>query len=125
MPRRPWTADDDLQMRMRYARTRCVDIALELGRSEKSVYQRAKLLGLKKDPAWIAETARARSAQPDHGGIKSRFQKGSVPANKGLRRPGWAPGRMAETQFKPGRPANQARNYRPIGTLRVNADGYL
>jgi len=26
-----------------------------------------------------------------------RYEKGNVPANKGLRRPGYAPGRMAST----------------------------
>lgn len=57
--------------------------------------------------------------------IASRFQKGIVPHNKGVRRPGWSPGRMAETQFKKGRPASEARNYLPIGSLRICADGYL
>lgn len=36
-----------------------------------------------------------------------------------------AGGRSAETRFKPGRPACEARNYQPIGSLRLNKDGYL
>ena len=41
---------------------------------------------------------------------------------KGLRRPGWSTGRMAETQFKKGRPAIEARNYVPIGTEKVDPE---
>jgi hypothetical protein len=49
-----------------------------------------------------------------------------MPANKGLRRPGWAPGRMKETQFKKGERRGVAvRLYRPIGTERISKDGYL
>ena len=33
--------------------------------------------------------------------------------------------RSAETRFKKGRPAHEARNYRPIGSLRISKDGYL
>lgn len=35
------------------------------------------------------------------------------------------PGRSVETRLKPGRPAHQARNYVPIGGLRVTRDGTL
>lgn len=61
----------------------------------------------------------------DHRGREHWFPKGHVPANKGLRRPGWHRGRMQETQFKAGRPAEEARNYRPVGSLRLSKDGYL
>lgn len=36
-----------------------------------------------------------------------------------------APGDMAKTQFKKGREAHEARNYRPIGSLRLSKDGCL
>ena len=32
---------------------------------------------------------------------------------------------MARTQFKPGRPAHEAHNYLPIGSLRLSKNGYL
>jgi len=46
---------------------------------------------------------------------------------KGLRRPpGWAPGRMRETQFKPGvRQGVAVRLYKPIGHERLSKEGYL
>ena len=47
------------------------------------------------------------------------------PHNAG--RKGWqAGGRSVQTQFRKGQMAGQAaRNYKPIGSLRINADGYL
>lgn len=55
----------------------------------------------------------------------SRFPKGHVPVNKGLRRPGWGPGRMKSTQFKAGeRSGMAAKNWRPVGTILMDADGY-
>ena len=48
--------------------------------------------------------------------------KGHVPANKGVRRPGYAPGKMAESQFKAGQlPHNTAG----IGAYRITKDGTL
>lgn len=124
-PRRAWSEFEDDILRTCYSAALTADLAEWLGRSQSSTHQRALRLGLRKDPAWIAQTARERSAQHGHGGAAHRFAKGLVPANKGLRRPGWAPGDMARTQFKKGRPASEARNYLPIGSHRLSKDGYL
>lgn len=61
----------------------------------------------------------------NHGidsGRTGQFKKGRVPANKGKKMPpGWAPGRMAETQFKKGSmPVSTA----PIDTEVLDRDGY-
>ena len=53
-------------------------------------------------------------------GAAFRFKPGQVPANKGLRRPGWAPGRMAATQFKKGQSPG---NTMPLWTFRWVTDG--
>jgi len=47
------------------------------------------------------------------------FKKGHVPANKGLK--GVTTGGI-ETQFKKG---HQPKNYKPVGTERVDRDGYV
>jgi len=53
-----------------------------------------------------------------NSGQDGRFQKGHVPANKGKKGVGgWEP-----TQFKKG---HKPWNYRPVGTERVNGDGYV
>jgi len=51
-------------------------------------------------------------------GLNSRFKPGQVPFNKGkMGIGGWKP-----TQFKSG---NRPHNYKPVGTERVNGDGYV
>ena len=94
------------------------------GRTLTTIYQHAANLGLKKSAAYLASA----EAHQLNGKIGSahRFQKGHVPANKGLRRPGWGPGRMKETQFKKG---SRSVRWDPevycVGALRINSDGYL
>lgn len=46
----------------------------------------------------------------------TQFKKGNVPANKGMKGGGWEP-----TQFKKG---NRSANWVPIGSERINGDGY-
>lgn len=126
-PRREWTPSEDAVLRARYATEHAARIATDLGRSLSTTYQRAQKLGLKKPLAWIAENARANMEKPTHGGRRSRFQKGHVSANKGLRRPGYSVGRgrMQETQFKKGSRSGVAvRLYKPIGTERLSKEGY-
>lgn len=120
--RRYWTESEREALRRTYADFPTDNIAHSLGRSIGQVHQQAQKLGLSKSADYIARTARERSMRPDHGGITHRFQPGLVPANKGLRRPGWAPGDMSRTQFKPG---IVPHTWKPIGSLRLSKDGYL
>jgi hypothetical protein len=94
-----------------------------LRRSLPATYARADKLGLVKSDAFFASPASGRTS--GRQGIDTRFEKGIVPANKGLRRPGWSAGRMKETQFKKGnRTGNAAQNWKPIGTILTDTDGY-
>jgi hypothetical protein len=78
-----------------------------------------------KSEAYLASPAACRLRRGDNIGAPYRFTKGHVPANKGLRRPGWGPGRMKETQFRKGeRQGRAVKLYKPIGTERVSKDGY-
>lgn len=124
--RRPWSREDDALLRRIYPDTPTAQVARRLKRTVAATYGRADKLGLEKSPSYLASPAACRLRRGDHVGVRSRFQKGHVPANKGLRRPGWAPGRMRETQFKKGvRQGVAARLYKPIGTERISKDGYL
>lgn len=118
--RHHWTAAEDALLRKRYPDERTADIARDMGFRTLQVSQRATVLGLHKSAAYLASPAACRLRHGDEVGRAYRFPKGHVPANKGLRRPGWAPGRMRETQFKKGRPASEARNYVPIGTEKFD-----
>lgn len=124
MNRKPWTPAEDAIVRGRYPDDLCEDVARDLGRSARSVYQRARDLGVRKSAAFQA-SGKARRLDGVRGGA-TRFAKGHVPANKGLRRPGWAPGRMAETQFRKGARSGVAvKLWKPIGAERISKDGYL
>ncbi|MFJ8100389.1 HNH endonuclease signature motif containing protein [Lysinibacillus sp. NPDC096212] len=46
------------------------------------------------------------------------FEKGSSPANKGKK----FPGQINKTSFKKG---NKPKNYKPVGTERIDRDGYV
>lgn len=62
-----------------------------------------------------------KSFVTNHGlksGVDCRLKKGNVPFNKGKKGTyGWEP-----TQFKKG---NKPHNYMPVGSERINGDGYI
>jgi hypothetical protein len=123
---RCWTAREVALVRELYPHKSTAEIAHQLGRSLTMVYQRAHQLGLKKTAEYLAGPDGCRLRRGDNVGAATRFKKGQVPANKGLRRPGWGPGRMKETQFRKGeRSGVAARVYKPIGAERISKDGYL
>lgn len=124
--KRLWSAKDDQVLRDRYAHESTAIVAHDLRRSLCAVHARADKLALKKTAAYLASPAACRLRRGDHVGAAFRFRKGQAPANKGVRRPGWGPGRMKETQFKKGvRQGVAVKLWRPIGTERISKDGYL
>jgi hypothetical protein len=124
--KRLWSEDDDALLRQRYPHESTAKLAEELRRTVKSVYARAKNLGLHKSEEYLASPDACRLRRDDHPGKAYQFGRGHVPANKGLRRPGWSPGRMKETQFKKGERRGVAEKlWKPIGTERISKDGYL
>ena len=123
-PRR-WSEPVDALMRARYPHEPTAHLARDLRRTAASVYARADLLGLSKSDEYLASPHACRLRRGDHVGAATRFRKGQTPGNKGLRRPGWGPGRMKETQFRKGERRGVAvRLYQPIGTERISKDGY-
>ncbi len=123
---RPWTKRELAILRRMYPDAYGKDIARQLGRSRTSVYGKAGQLGLTKSAAFYARQHIDEGTRLQRAGCAHRFPKGHVPANKGLRRPGWHRGRMRETQFKKGQwPINKDPGFYVIGALRVNADGYI
>ena len=119
-PRHRWDAVEIAALREFFPHVPTRIIAAALGTTETAACRQARKLGLRKTARYLASPLACRLRRGGNIGAEYRFKKGQVPANKGLRRPGWAPGRMAETQFKKGRPASSARNYVPIGTEKVD-----
>lgn len=123
--RRIWSAEEDDALRRAYPNMPTQPLAVQLRRSLASTYQRAGTLGLKKSAAYLASPEACQLRRGDNRGGRTRFKPGHVPANKGLRRPGWAPGRMRDTQYKHGqRNGRAAQLYMPIGSTRL-IGGYL
>jgi hypothetical protein len=119
--RRPWTAAEVALLRERFADSKTADLAAALNRPYMTVAQKASALGLRKSPEYLAGPRPGRL--DGIKGMGTRFQPGLTPWNKGQHfDPG---GRSAETRFKPGRSPQEARNYVPIGTLRLSKGGYL
>lgn len=128
MPRRPWTDPERSLLRTLYPHRPTQEIADKLNRSVTTVYQQAARLKLRKTPEFLASPLSGLltkgHTRPDS--VATQFRKGHIPANKGLRRPGWSAGRMAETQFRKGERRGQAaQNWKPIGTVLPDAEGYL
>lgn len=94
--------------------------------SKTTIASIAQRLGLHKTREWIAERARLRSSDPNHGGRATRFQKGRTPFQKGKKIEEWMSSEgianSVKGRFKKGRPS---QNIRPVGSERVNIDGYI
>jgi HNH endonuclease len=97
-------------------------LAAKMNRSVISIYQRAQIAGIGKSKAYAARLKALECERLIRTGARYRFQKGNVPSNAGLRRPGWSAGRMRETQFKKGA---RPHTWKPVGSHRFSKEGYL
>ncbi len=123
--RRRWTDAEVALLRERFATEDTAQLAADLGRELRAVYHKAYAIGLAKDPQVLAETRRRTLAEGRRAAATraTQFKPGVPSWNAGKSyMPG---GNVARGWFKPNRPAHEARNYQPIGSHRINADGYL
>lgn len=111
------TAAEIEQVRREFPATKSADLAARLGVARHQVDKLAKALGVRKDPAWLNGPNGGRTDGTK--GMGTRFQKGMVPWSKGRKLTGRP---VAETAFKPG---NRPANYKPVGSYRIAAGGYL
>jgi hypothetical protein len=121
--RKLWTAADDWMLRAYYPHIRTQALALRLDHAYSSTSTRARLLGVRKSSDFMAAMLRECGMQALQSGAATRFQRGIVPVNKGLRRPGYSigRGRMRETQFTKG---HVSLNTMPLWSFRW-VDGYI
>lgn len=120
-----WSKRQVDYLRRHYATQPTQDIAERLHRSVKSIYGKAKELGLSKDPSYFSELGTRLCQHPNSAFY--RFKPGHQPANKGKRVEQFmSAGGMARfraNQFKPG---NQPHNTKPVGYERAcKKDGYI
>lgn len=120
LTRSPFTADIVKMIEAGYANTPTPELAAQTGLTTTQVYAYAHRLNLNKSKACKSEMQRRRQAMHPELYRKGQFKKGLVPFNKGKKGINY-PG-MQATQFKPGQ---RPHTWVPIGSLRVNGDGYL
>ncbi len=116
-----WTDLQLLHLHDLYSDHPTADVARFIGRSTTSTYQVAQRYGLAKSDEYLDGPASGRLLHGDTRGASSRFKKGHVTWNSGMK--GWkAGGRAPLTQFKPGM---MPHNHSPVGTVVLATDGYL
>lgn len=123
--RHVWRPSDLATLRRLYPDYTAEAVAKVIGCSTRAAYNKAAQLGLSKSDAFKAsdKSGRIMRGRTNPGMVASQFKKGHSTWNKGVNYV--AGGRSAETRFKKGRKPEEARNYQPIGTLRLCRDGYL
>lgn len=123
--KRRWSTEEIEWLHHDYPNQDTRSLALAMGRSYHTLWAKAGELGIQKtreheERMRVAAAERSRELQDK--GVLPRYPKGHVPANKGKKMPrGWAPGRMATTQFKKGL---RIYHQMDIGATRL-VDGYV
>lgn len=119
-----WTEADKLQLRKLYPDMRATDVASAMGLREKQVYMMAMVLGIKKSDAFreSEKSGRIMRGHTNPRMVASRFKKGLTPWNKGTKGVVVVQEACRATQFKPG---IMPHNTQPVGSYRVNKDGYM
>lgn len=121
---RVWSPDELRYLWKHYSNSPSSAIASHLGMSVDDVNKKAAFLGLKKSREYMKEAKPGAHNLAEHGKA-FRFTKGLVPWNAGTKGIAGQHENSRATQFKKGRPAEQSHNYKPIGSLKVNSDGFL
>lgn len=118
--RRHWTQPEEQLLTQLYPDTPMPALIKRLGFTASAIYQKARNLGLRRSPEYLASEHACRLRRGDNVGAATRFKPGHQSWNKG-KRGLKAGGRSAETRFKPG---NRPHTWVPIGTEQIR-DGYL
>jgi len=125
MNRHVWLEWEKEFLRLNYADNRTDVLAEVLGRPVHKVHAAAQRMGLKKSDAWLSGEDAGRLRHGGEVGAMTRFQKGHTTWSKGTKGLAGQHPNSRANQFKPGRLAQEAHNYLPIGSHRIRADGYL
>ena len=117
--RRHWSPEEELLLEALYPESTIHRLCEVLGRTAPQVYRKANAMGLRKSARFMRDVhgafIRKRSAE-----LGTRFQPGMTPWNKGVKGSTGLHPNSRRTQFRKGRKPEESRNYRPIGSLRIN-----
>ena len=115
-----WTQQEIDTLTRMYPNHYAREIADILGRGISSIHCKANSLGLESSLEKIQRAGYETSKSP--ASIAARFQKGSVPPNKGKKVSPEVYSKIQPTMFKKGR---TPVNHRDVGAERVNVYGYI
>lgn len=122
MARKLWTEEEKRIVAEMYPDHFASEVAKVLGngRTANQVQNCAARMGIKSSREKAVRSGRMSADNPNT--VASRFKKGTVPPNKGKKMSPEVYAKVARTMFKKG---NRTHNYKPVGSERVNADGYV
>jgi hypothetical protein len=115
-PKFKWTREQTILLIELYPTTPASKIAPLIGCRVEQVYSKVSKMNLRKPPEFFNTPASGRTT--GLLGRNTRFQKGLVPWNTGMKGERYSP----QSEFKPG---NTPHNAKPIGTFRITQDGVL
>ena len=115
-----WTEEEKNIVREMYPEHLASEIAEIIGKTTVGVQQMAAKLGVRSTPEKIARTGKMSQNHPNV--IATRYKKGNVPPNKGKKVSAEVYEKMKPHMFKKG---ETPLNYRPVGSERVNVEGYV
>ena len=118
MVRKPFTQEEIEQIRLLYPDHSTREIAQLMGRSERSVYGKAFLMGLRKTDEHIKHI----NSENIHGKAH-QFSKGHIPANKGRKMSPERYERCCNTMFRKGHKPHNTR-HDGAESIRVNNNGH-
>ncbi len=122
MKRRIFTPEEIEQLRNLYPDHSTREISQLLGRSERSIYGKAYLMGLRKDTQYIERITRESAGKLSKLGNAYRFPKGHTPANKGRKMRTEVYERCRGTMFRKGHKPNNTR-YDGAESIRTERNG--
>ena len=115
-----WTQQEIDTLTRMYPNHYAREIADILGRGISSIHCKANSLGLESSLEKIQRVGYETSKSP--ASIAARFQKGSVPLNKGKKVSPEVYSKIQPTMFKKG---HSPVNHREVGSERINVYGYI
>jgi len=121
-----FTPEEDQYIRDNYLTKFLREIGEHLGRTEGTIHQRIKVIGLFIPPDIIKERLQQSFKNLAESGKMSRFQKGIIPHNKGKKMSPEIYEKCKGTMFKPGMvPATCVHFGKPYLYERTREDGYV
>jgi hypothetical protein len=121
--KRLWTSKEIEYLKENYSNKFTAEIATELDRSVRSVYQAATVYGLRKSPEFMKMALEHEAEKLKVLGAASRFKPGSISHNKGQKMSKELYERVKVSMFKKG---NEPHNMKYDGHERLDPkDGYI